>query len=256
MSPSAQLRKMLCESWCSSLDIAEDTIGTRLSLPAVEPDGDTITVWLTPRLGGWHIRDCGATLMRLSYSMDVDQLEQGSRARVLDRILAEHAVALENGELTLETDEAGLPNALLRFGQALQRVGDIRLWTRARVASTFYEDLEHELRRILGDDRVVKDYVVQEIPDAAAYPVDFAVTRSRVPVYIFGVPSNDKAKLATIILQHFQQSRHVFESLVVLSGLESISRGDLRRLMNTANEMVDSPDSTEALERKLTRLAA
>jgi hypothetical protein len=104
--------------------------------------------------------------------------------------------------------------------------------------------------------RIVKDYVVPQIPDAGAYPVDFAVTDSKVPLYIFGVPNNDKAKLATIILQHFQQARHAFESLVVLSGLDSISRGDLRRLMNAANEMVDSPDSTEALERKLNRLAA
>jgi hypothetical protein len=188
--------------------------------------------------------------------MDVEQLEQGGRARVLERILAEHGINLTDGELTLDTDEGGLPNALLRFGQALQRIGDIRLWTRARVASTFYEDLDHELRRILGDGRIVKDYVVPQIPDAGAYPVDFAVTDSKVPLYIFGVPNNDKAKLATIILQHFQQARHAFESLVVLSGLDSISRGDLRRLMNAANEMVDSPDSTEALERKLNRLAA
>jgi hypothetical protein len=51
MSPSPELRRLLCESWCARLDIAEDSVGTRLSLPAVEPDGDAVTVWLTPRFG-------------------------------------------------------------------------------------------------------------------------------------------------------------------------------------------------------------
>jgi hypothetical protein len=248
---TTELQELLCEQWCAELEVGEDIAGIRLSLPLVESDGDAITVWINRVVGGWRLRDCGTALMRLSYDMDIDLLADGQRARVLDRILAEHQVRLENGELVCSVEEGQLGATLLRFGQAISRVGDIKLWTRARVASTFYDDLKATLVEIVGSDRLLIDYAVPDIPDSGNYLVDFAVLGGQRPLYIFGVPSSDKAKLATIVLLHLSQSKHIFESLIIPSDIDAIGKPDLRRLMNAANELVDSSSSRDAIQRKI-----
>lgn len=125
------------------------------------------------------------------------------------------------------------------------------MWSRTRVNTTFYEDLEHELRRIVGDERVRRNFIVEGVRDAQNYPVDFAIETGGLPFYVFGVPSTDKAKLATIILQHLQQCGHRFESLVVPADIDLITKADHRRLINAANDMVTGLDATEPLERKV-----
>lgn len=251
MNTPNELQELLCEQWCADVDIGEDSAGIRISLPLIESDGDAVTVWVTPIVGGWRLRDCGTTLMRLSYDMDVDLLAEGQRAKVLERILVEHQLSLVEGELVVDAQERGLGLALLNIGQASLRIGDIKLWSRARVASTFYEDLQTTLANIVGRERLKIDYEPPNIPDAGNYLVDFAITDIARPLYIFGVPNTDKAKLANIVLLHLQQHKHVFDSLIVPSDFEAISKPDFRRLMNAANDVVDSSSAIEAISRKI-----
>lgn len=246
-----ELRELLCETWCSELDIGSDQMGTRLSLPLAEPDGDGVTVWVKKVLGGWELRDCGTTFMRLSYEMDVDLLQEGQRSKVIDRILSEARCRIVDGEIIGESEERELGVTLLRYGQALTRIGDIRLWSRVRVANTFYDDLRSSLSEIVGADRLLLDYEVPGVPDSSSYKVDFAVLSQSRPLYIFGVPSSDKAKLTTIVLLHLQYAHQVFESLIIPSDIDTINKPDLRRLMNAASDFVDSSTSIEAIRRKI-----
>jgi hypothetical protein len=247
----AELQNLLCEQWCSDVEIGEDSAGIRLSLPLSESDGDAITVWIKQIVGGWRLRDCGTTFMRLSYDMDVDLLTDGQRAKVLERILAEHQIQIDGGELVRDVEERTLGAALLSFGQAVARIGDIKLWSRARVVTTFYEDLQSVLSDIVGTERLIIDYQAPGVPDASNYLIDYAILGSHRPLYIFGIPSSDKAKLATIVLLHLQQSEHQFESLIIPSDIDSIGKPDLRRLLNAANDFVDSSTSVDAIERKI-----
>jgi hypothetical protein len=252
MNAPAELKGLLCEQWCAEVDLAKDDFGWRVALPISHADGDYVTVWISPALGGWHIRDCGTTIMRLSYDMDVDLLLKGTRSKVLRQILDESALVLEDGELVANVEEGRLGEALLRFGQAALRVGDIRLWSERRVASTFYEDLAETLGMIVGaDHELVQDYVVPNVPSGDDYPVDFAIPALHRPLYIFGVLNNDKAKLTTIILQHLKQAGRTFDSLIVPFDIDQIKRADLRRLLNTADLFVDSAQSTDALALKI-----
>jgi hypothetical protein len=258
MNAPTELRHLLCEQWCADADIAADGQAVRVSLPMYENDGDGITVWIENTLGGWRITDRGTTLMRLSYHMDIDQLSEGQRGKVFDGILSAQGIRNEEGELVLEAPEAQLGRALLDYGRAALQVGDIKLWSRSRVASTFYDDLAQVLRGIVGPDRLKRDYIVPNVPNAAQYPVDFCVAPDAPrPLFVFGVPNRDKARLATIVLQYLQQHGVDFESLVVPSELEAIPRADFRRLLNAANDMVDSIHAHEDLARKVRhRIAA
>lgn len=230
----------------------------RLSMPLTEPDGDYVTVWLRKMLGGWKLEDAGSTLMRLSYDTDISALLRGPRKVMLDRMLVEYGARLdERGQVIAETAERDLGHSLLRYGQALLRANEVRAWSRARVASTFYDDLRSSLHAIVGQDRVIENYRVTDVPSAEDYPVDFAITGASEPLFIFGAPSKDRARLATIVLQHLQQHLARFNSIVVFQNASEIGNTDLRRLMNAANDMVDSIDARDALERKIRhRLAA
>lgn len=251
MNAPAELKQLLCEQWCAGAHIDSDEGGLRISMPLIEADGDHVTVWLKPTLGGWRLSDMGSTFMRLSYSVEFDSLEDGQRLRVIQQIAAEEGIAEGEGELFCEATEPELGQALMRLGQAILRIGDIRLWTRNRVASTFYADLEAELREIAAGAQVQRDYVVPGIEDAASYPVDFAILGKDSPLYVFGVPNSDKAKLATIVMQHLRQSQHRFDSLVVAQDFDALSKHDRRRLMNAANDVVPSLTEHEALVQKV-----
>lgn len=251
MTTPAAIKELLCSQWCSEATVAEDQGGLRLSLPLYESDGDAVTVWLRPEVGGWKISDSGTTFMRMSYEMDIDLLLTGQRARVLESILGESQLSNVDGELEMVVEEGDLGTALLAFGQAIGRIGDIRLWNKTRVVKTFYDDLAAELVRIAGRDRVVRDYQVPGLANSEDYPIDFYLSGGNQPLYVFGIPSGEKAKLATIIVQQLVQSGHSFESLIVPSDIGIIPQKDLRRLMNAAGEMVDSLTAREPLERKI-----
>lgn len=251
MPATTELQHLLCEQWCADADMATDEGGIRISMPLTAADGDAITVWLTPDLGGWVVRDHGTTLMRLSYGTDLDLLAEGHRAKVVARILSEQGVQLDDGELSTRALEGSLGVAMMRMGQAMLRLADIRLWSKTRIAGTFYEDLERTLRRVAGNDRVHSRYTVPGIPDAGSYPVDFAVLGGTHPLYVFGVPSTDKARLVTIMLQHLQHAQQRFDSMVVCSDLDALPRADRRRLINAANDIVTGADEIETIERKV-----
>lgn len=255
---SDTVKRLLCESWCSELDVVEDGDTLRLSMPLTEPDGDYVTVWLRKTLGGWKLEDAGSTLMRLSYDTDVSGLLRGPRKVMLDRMLIEYGARLDdNGQVTAEASEPDLGHSLLRYGQALLRANEVKTWSRTRVASTFYDDLRSSLHRIVGAEHVLENYSVPDVPSADDYPVDFAITGAAEPLFIFGAPTKDRARLATIVLQHLQQHLPRFNSIVVFQNASEIGNTDLRRLMNAANDMVDSIDAHDALERKIRhRLAA
>lgn len=248
---TSELQRMLCEQWCTDAEVAQDEGGIRLSLPLVEADGDYVTVWLRQELGGWKITDNGTTFMRLSYSMDVDLLNEGSRSKVVERVVGEQGVELHDGELSTVVTEGDLGPGLLRFGQAMLRLSDLKLWSWPRVSSTFYEDLARELARIVGPEKISRDYAVPGVPDANNYRVDFAIKTDTLPLYVFGAPTVDRAKLSTIILLHLLQSNQRFHSIVVPADFEALPKADRSRLVNAANDVVSGIDALEPLERKV-----
>ena len=91
------------------------------------------------------------------------------------------------------------------------------------------------------------------VPNAHDYPVDYFVSGGASPLYLFGVPNRDKVRLSTIILQHLVRTGQDFNSMVVFQNAADVPRADLSRLMNSANDMIDSLDATDDFERKLLR---
>ena len=250
-----ELETVLCKSLCGQAQVrtAEDGLW-QVKTPFSYPDGDAYSLYVKQLpTGGLRVTDAGLTLMHLSYDNDLDKIREGARGKLLQQILAESDLVEEDGEFFIDGPADHLGLNVFRFGQALTRVHDLTFLNRVRAESTFYEDLRELLKELVGQDRLREGYIVSDIARATEYPVDYFVSGSQTPLYLFGVPSRDKARLATIILQHLIASGQDFNSMIVFQNMADLPRPDVSRLTNAANDQVDSLDATDDLRRKLLR---
>ena len=254
----ATLRNLLCERLCEDVGVDERPDGElMLRTHFMFPDGDAYPFHLSEApSGGLRLSDHGHTLMHLSYEHDIDSFLSGTRGMLLERIVGESGLSHESGIFSVDTSPDRLPEAIFSFGQALTRVYDLTLLSRSNVGSTFYDDLADTLLGLVDESKMQRDYQ-PDVPNAQAYPVDYRVEgKSGVPLFVYGVPSRDKARLTTIMLGHFHRHDLEFESIIVFEDQAEIPRTDLARLTDVGGDMVSSLESTEDLNRKLLRRVA
>ncbi len=125
-----------------------------------------------------------------------------------------------------------------------------------RAESIFYEDLEKELFRLIKPEIIQKDYIYENMPNARDYPIDYLIEGKIDPLYVFGIPNKDKARLTTIVLERLLRTDAKFESILIFSDQTTIPRPDLSRLSNAGGEMIASLDAREDLSRKLLKRVA
>ena len=247
------LRNLLCERLCEDVRVDERPDGEfMLRTHFSFPDGDGYPFHLAEApSGGLRLSDCGHTLMHISYDHDIDSFLTGTRGMLLERIIAESGIHEESGVFSVDTSVDRLPEAIFRFGQALTRVYDLTLLSRSNVGSTFYDDLADCLSALVDEAKMQRDYQ-PDVPNADAYPVDYRIEgKSGIPLFLYGVPNRDKARLTTIMLGYFHRHDLSFESIIVFEDQAEIPRVDLARLSDVGGDMISSLESTADLHRKL-----
>ena len=217
-------------------------------------DGDPYQIFIKEMPGGIiRLSDMGHTLMHLSYENDIDKFRDGTRGKLLEQIIAETFVKENEGEFFIEGQLENIAFNIFRLGQALTKINDLTFLNRARAESTFYDDLQEQLFRIIGEDRVQKDFYYQDMDNPTDYPIDYKVEGKYAPLFLFGIPNKDKARLTTIILERLLRAKADFDSLLIFSDQGSIPKPDLARLSNAGGEMIASLDAESDFHRKLTR---
>lgn len=249
------IERLICKALCADTAVTSVREGVfRVTTPFAFPDGDGYSIYLQQLpSGGLRVSDFGATLMHLSYENDIDKFRDGSRGRLLQQILSDSDLSEDQGEFFIETAVGDLGVSLFRFGQALTRIHDLSFLNRLRSESTFYEDLRETLRSIVSHEQLHEQYVVPDVPRAGDYPVDYLIDGTGTPLYLFGVPNRDKARLATIILQHLIAANKDFNSMIVFQDMSQLPRADVSRLTNAANDQIDSLNAADDLRRKVLR---
>lgn len=253
-----RLQETLCKSLCADLRLRQTEQGfIEIVTPFTFRDGDSYQVYLEETCGGGlRLNDFRHTLMHLSYDNDVSKFREGTRNKLWEHLLAESGVQEEHGQLFLDTNLDTLGPNVLQFGQVLTRLYDLTFLNRARVSSTFYEALKELLYQLVEPEKITPDYVVPDRPNAQDYVVDYRIEGKPVQVFLFGVANRDKARLATIILEHWLRSGVDFESLLIFADQQEIPRPDLARLSNAGGEMVASLDAVDDFRRKLQKRVA
>ena len=254
------LRNLLCERLCEEVRVEQRPDGALMLRTHFEfPDGDRYPIHLSESAsGGLRLSDRGHTLMHISYDHDVDSFMDGTRGMILERIMGETGLHWDGdrGALCVDTAPDRLPEAIFAFGQALTRVYDLTLLSRSNVGSTFYDDLADLLFSYVDEARIERDFQ-PDVPNADAYPVDYRIEgKSGVPLFLYGVPNREKARLTTIMLSHFHRHALHFESILVFEDQAEIPRMDLARLSDVGGDMISSLASHDDFNRKLLQRVA
>ncbi|MEO8721438.1 MAG: DUF1828 domain-containing protein [Ginsengibacter sp.] len=253
-----QLQENLCNLMCSEIKVEpkNDKL-LRIQTPFYFSDGDPYQIYIKEMAGGiMRVTDMGHTLLQLSYENDVDKFREGTRGILFGQILSEFEIKENNGEFFTDTDSKNLVTAIFGMGQALTKITDLTFLNRARAESTFYEDLNESLFKIVTSEKIQRDYIFPGMDNGADYPIDYYIEGKNAPLYVFGIPNKDKARLTNIILEHLLRSTTDFDSLLIFANQENIPRPDLARLSNTGGEMIASLDATDDFKRKLLRKVA
>ncbi len=253
-----QLQESLCAHMCSEIKILQKNKSLALvETPFYFPDGDPYQIYIKEMPGGIiRLTDMGHTMMQLSYENDVDKFRQGTRGNIFNQIIAETFIKEENGEFYIDTTSNNLATSIFRLGQALTKINDLTFLNRARAESTFYEDLKESLFNVIASEKIHTDYVYANMENAQDYPIDYFIEGKHSPLYLFGIPNKDKARLTTIILERLLRKTSDFDSLLIFAEQKNIPYSDLARLSNTGGEMIASLDATDDFKRKLLRKVA
>ena len=120
---TSSIKDSLALAGATEFDFYERRPGKyQLIVPILHEDGDMVDIYVqdSPK-GEDYIRICdfGMTLMRLSYTYDVNT---DARRRVLDSILINNSVNDDAGNLYLDTHVNMLYENVLRFAGCIQKI--------------------------------------------------------------------------------------------------------------------------------------
>jgi len=220
----------------------------QLILPLYHEDGDMIDIFIESRNGDNVIRisDYGMTLMRLSYSFDLDT---PNKERIFSKILSENLVTEDNGKLYLDTKPESLYPSILQFAQTVAKVSNMRLYKREVVQSLFYEILAE----VIEED--LKIYSprpnIFPLPDRDDLEVDYQFDIKPYPIYLFGVKDSAKARLATICCLEFQRAKLKFKGFVVHEDFDNLSKKDRNRITSATDKQFISLDDFRSNARQV-----
>lgn len=214
--------------------------------PLYHEDGDMLDIFIDlPKgaEGALRISDHGLTLMRLSYSLEVDS---PAKQKILSRILSENGIEERQGELFLNTTESTLYPDLMQFAQAVAKVCNMQMLKREVIHSLFYETLNDFVSSVLSTYHPEPQYM--PIADRDDLDVDWRFPSSATKdVFLYGVRDTAKARLAVLSCLAFQNKGIPFRSLMVHEDFESaLTKKDKNRITNVADKQFTTLDEFTA----------
>ena len=201
-------------------------------IPFYHEDGDMVEVFITPVGSLYRICDYGLTLMRLSYSYELDT---PNKERIFNTIISSYNIQNEKGNLYIDIETDHLYPALMQFIGTVLKVSNMRLYKREVIQSLFFEMLDEFIQTQLAKYQPQKDYY--PLPNMPEYKVDYCFNHRKVPIYLFGVNGAATARLTVISCQKFIIEKIKFRSMSVLESLDCLGKKDQSRLMSVADKV-------------------
>lgn len=233
------------------LDTLEQNI-YQLFIPIYHEDGDMISIYLDidPENNHITIRDYGNTVMRLSYTFD---LNTDHKMSVLKDIVNSNRAKFDDGELLLETTENGIAESVFKYCQLVSKVSTMNILKQSNINTLFYDYLSDFIVNKL--DNFVPEQNIRPIEERPDIVVDWAFNRGRQPIYLYGVRDDNKAKEATICCLELYKNKRQYSTIIVYEDFNKIATKERTRLLNASDKQYTSLTAFEEdAEEKLSRL--
>jgi len=215
----------------------------RVLTPFRFDDGDHLAVVLKREGNRWLLSDEGHTYMHLTYDIDERDLQRGTRQKVITGALEAFSVQDREGELVLTIPDAAYGDALYSFLQALLKVTDVTFLARETVRSLFMEDFRAFMEEHVPAPRRAFDWHDPSFDRRGLYTVDCRINGMARPLFVYALPSDDKARDATIALHEFERWNIEHRSLGIFEDQESINRKVLARFTDVVDKAYSSLES-------------
>ena len=199
-------------------------------------DGDHLVVVLKQKNGHWELTDEGHTYMHLTYELDEKSLYQGTRQKIIANALDAFSIQDIEGELRTEIRDERYGDVLFDFVQGILRISDVTYLSRERVKSTFMEDFRTYISERVPEQRRTFDWHHPQYDPDGTYPVDCRINGMNKPLFVFALPNDNKAQVATIALHQFERWELDFCSLSIFENQEEISRKVLARFSDVSEK--------------------
>jgi hypothetical protein len=209
----------------------------QLIIPLYHEDGDMIDIFIENQNGKYYLCDYGLTIMRLSYSYEIDS---PNKEVIFKKMLSENRLEEIDGNIRYETKMETLYPDILHVAQSYMKIGSMRYFKREIIESLFYDLLDEIITKELSEYRPKKN--VLPIPNREDLEADYEFRPNGHPIYLFGVKDISKARLATICCLEYEKADIKFRSLIVHEDFEKLPRKDSSRLTNACDKQYTSLD--------------
>lgn len=210
-----------------------DSATYRLYLPVFHEDSDMLSVYISndPNSGEYIVHDFGNTLMRLSYSFDIDSRH---KQEILNNIIKSYSAELIDDDIQMKTFHQNIAHTVLQYTQLVAKVSNLEILRRETIRSMFYDDLSSFINEGLSKYTPIRDY--KPIAKRNDLSVDWAIASDNKPLFLYGVKDNNKAKEVTICCLEFWKAQLPFSSIIVYEDFYSIGKNEQTRLLNITDK--------------------
>lgn len=239
------LQKFISEGFHKNVSLKEKRPKLyQVFMPFYYPDGDMLEIFLKEGKDKKSVVICdmGLTLMRLSYSFN---LESKNKRKVFNEILNNYQVEESNGDLQIIAPVQEVFSYLMQFAQTVIKVSDLEFLKREVIRSLFYEYFDKFIIIDLSEFKPIKDYY-PNFDTEKQYSTPYAMPiPKKEPICIYPIASDDKCNEVTIISQHYELHDFKPETVAVFENQESIGRKPLARLSNVIGKQFSSFQGNE-----------
>lgn len=211
----------------------------KVLLPIFHEDGDMYDIFVEESSvdsSKIRVSDYGLTLMKLSYTFDLDSLH---KKEILNNIVSQNRCCINDGNIYIDVFPEQLECAIYQLAQVVSKVSNMEIIGRESLKSLFYDFLDSFMCEELSKQfSVHKNTAPGTNQDCI---VDYEISAKK-PIYLFGVNDNSKASKVVISCLNFVQDNVPFRSLIVHEDFEKLSAFNQKQITNVSDKQYTSLD--------------
>lgn len=231
------IEQELNDALCAEFSFYERNGKLYLISPFYYDDGDGLHIAIEPIDDNkFRITDEGTSLMRLTYDLDISQINKGTRKDVIDSLIGHYGIKDRLGEYVIETSKDNISDAVFRMVHFCIRISDIDFLSKGNVRNTFIEDFKQEAHLYFGKDAKL-DWYDEEKDEKGEYKVDIVIEDSGHNIGVFPMYTDYQLMNNTITIYHLKEWGYQFNFLGVIEERKKVSETNTRKFSDVSENI-------------------
>ena len=226
--------------------------------PFYYDDGDALHIAIE-QLGenDFRVSDEGTSLMRLSYDLNIEQINNGTRKEVIDSLVDHYGVNDRIGEYIIRVDRDNLTDAIFRMMHFCIRIADIDFLNKQNVRNTFIEDFKREAHHYFSDDILKVDWFDKKHDESAQYSIDILIEKENAHIGIFPMHTNYQVMSNTITIHQLRTWGYGFSYMGVVENERKVSESNIKKFTDVSSRLYNlNEENSQRVFEDVDRLIA